>query len=166
MTKIKKENKIQKTKLNQILRENETLKTEVERIRFENEKRTIETETLLAEKESQARVMGFINKMMHEIQTFRIDELHRTTGIRSPVADSGRQMKLTRREQQILYFLSLNKSPKEIARIITVMESNPVSDSTINAIINKKLYPKFEAFNISQLVEKAIMLGLIPLLLK
>lgn len=163
---ITKEDEVKKAKLNQILRESETLKTEVERIRFENEKRTIETETLIAEKESQARVMGFVNKMMHEIQTFRIEELHRTTGIRSPVADTGRQLKLTKREQQILYFLSLNKSPKEIARIITLMENNFVSGNTINAIINKKLYPKFEAFNISQLVEKAIMLGLIPLLLK
>ncbi|MCC2624393.1 MAG: hypothetical protein K0R14_266 [Burkholderiales bacterium] len=52
------------------------------------------------------------------------------------------------------------------AKIITIMENNPVSDSTINATINKKLYPKFEVFNISQLVEKAIMLDLIPLLLK
>lgn len=74
-------------------------------------------------------------------------------------------MHVTKRELDVLYYLSLNKSPKEIAQIITILENKTVSDSTINAVINKKLYPKFEVFNIGQLVEKAIMLNLIPFLL-
>ncbi|MCC2624395.1 MAG: hypothetical protein K0R14_268 [Burkholderiales bacterium] len=111
----KKEN--QKTKFNQILWENETLKTEMEHVRFENEQKAKENKILLAEKESQARVTNFINKMMHDIQAFRIAELHQTTGIGLPITEIGRQMKLTKRERQILYFLSLNKSPKEMCAV-------------------------------------------------
>ncbi|MCC2625247.1 MAG: hypothetical protein K0R14_1120 [Burkholderiales bacterium] len=163
---ITKEKEAQKEMFNQIFAEKEKLKTEVERFRFENELKQFENQALKAEKESQARVTRFVNKMMHEIQSFRIEELHQMTGIKPPISHADRQMKLTKREQQILYFLSMNKSPKDIAQIITIMENNPVSDSTINAIINKRLYPKFEVYNISQLVEKAIMLDLIPLLLR
>ncbi|MCC2625248.1 MAG: Sensory box histidine kinase/response regulator [Burkholderiales bacterium] len=163
---ITEEKEAQKSKFDQILIEQETLRTEVERVRFENKLKQLQCQTLQEERDSQTRITSFVNKMMHEIQAFRIEELHRTTGIKPPISDADRQMKLTKREQQILYFLSMNKSPKDIAQIITIIENNPVSDSTINAIINKRLYPKFEVFNIGQLVEKAIMLDLIPLLLK
>ncbi|HLX53139.1 MAG TPA: PAS domain-containing protein [Aquella sp.] len=162
---ITEEKEAQKSMFNQIRAEQEILKTEVDRFRYESELRRLKCQVLEAEKESQARVTNFVNKMMHEIQTFRIEELHRTTGIRLPINDTGRQIKLTKREQQIIYLLSLNKSPKDIAHIITIIENKPVSNSTINAIINKKLYPKFEVFNIGQLVEKAIMLNQIPFLL-
>ncbi|MCC2625245.1 MAG: Sensory box histidine kinase/response regulator [Burkholderiales bacterium] len=162
---ITKEKEAQKEMFNQIFTEKETLKAEVERFRHESEFKQIECQMLQAEKESQARVTRFVNKMMHEIQAFRIEELHRATGIKPPINDVDRQTKLTKREKQILYLLSMNKSPKNIAQIITIIENSPVSDSTINAIINKKLYPKFEVFNIGQLVEKAIMLNQIPFLL-
>ncbi|MCC2625249.1 MAG: Sensory box histidine kinase/response regulator [Burkholderiales bacterium] len=150
-------------KLHQAILEKEA--AESERLRLENELRKLENQNLLAEKKSQERVTNFINKMLHEIQAFRIGELHLTTGIRTPITYIGEQVRLTKREQQILYFLSLNKSPKDIAQIITILEDKPVTDSTVNAIINKKLYPKFEVFNIGQLVEKAILLNQIPFLL-
>jgi PAS domain S-box-containing protein len=124
-----------------------------------------ENEAYKAKEKSQKRITKFINKMLHEIQAFRLEELHEETGTKFQITDTDWQIKLTKREQQVLYFLSMNKSPKKIAQIISILEDKIVSDSTINAIVNKKLYPKFEVYNVDELVEKATILGLIPLLL-
>lgn len=114
---ITKEKEAQKSTFDQILVEKETLRTEMEHFRFENELRILENEILFAEKESQARVTKFVNKMLHEIQVFRLEELHQNTGIKLPISDKDRHIKLTKREQQILYFLSLNKSPKDMCAV-------------------------------------------------
>jgi PAS domain S-box-containing protein len=71
---------------------------------------------------------------------------------------------LSKREKEILYLLSLNKSPKEIAQIFSNIENKNIASSTINSIICKQLYPKLGVFNISQLIEKANYLKLIPFL--
>lgn len=152
-------------KLNQMALENKAVRSDAERLKLENELHKIKNEAYLAEKQSQVRVTKFIDKMLHEIQSFRVEELNEKLGVQCNFSDADKQIKLTKREQQILYFLSLNKSPKNIAQIITVIENKSVSDSTINAVINKKLYPKFEVFNIGQLIEKAVVLKLIPFLL-
>lgn len=152
-------------KLNKVILEKAAIEAEAERFRLENEVHRLQNEAYLAEKKLQERITKFSNKILHEIQSFRIEELHENAGYKLEISDADRQIKLTRREQQILYFLSLNKSPKNIAQIITAIENKLVSDSTINALVNKKLYPKFNVFNVGQLVEKAMILNLIPLLL-
>jgi DNA-binding NarL/FixJ family response regulator len=73
-------------------------------------------------------------------------------------------IKLTRREQEIIYSLSVGKSPKEIANILAAIDNKEVSFKTVLSIINKKLYPKFEVFSVSDLVDSARLLGLIPFL--
>ena len=72
---------------------------------------------------------------------------------------------LTKRETEILYLLSLGKSPKEIANILSKAQNKSVCASTINAMINKQLYPKFEVYNVNQLIEKAHLMRKIPLIL-
>ena len=69
---------------------------------------------------------------------------------------------LNKREQEILYFISLNKSPKEIASILGVREQKTLAPATIQAIITKQLYVKFGVYSVSNLIEKASFLGLIP----
>ncbi|HLX53140.1 MAG TPA: PAS domain S-box protein, partial [Aquella sp.] len=145
-------------KLNQIFLEKLAAETEAEHLRLENE-------AYLAQKKEQAKFLAFIDKIQRDIQNYKIEALTEQIGVKPNISNSDKQIRLTKRELDVLYYLSLNKSPKEIAQIITAIENKQVSDSTINAIINKKLYPKFKVFNISQLVEKAIMLNLIPLLL-
>jgi|GEM_PF-1729790 len=105
----------------------------------------------------------FLNKIVNEIQNFRIEDLSEKLGIK-PQVNLDEPIRLTKRESEVLYFLSLNKSPKDIATIITALEEKPVADSTINGLINKQLYPKFKVFNIGQLIEKANVLKLIPFL--
>ena len=72
------------------------------------------------------------------------------------------RMKLSRREEQILYLLSLNKSTKDIANILGIIDGKELSYKTILSIINKKLYVKFEVFSVSELISKARSAGLIP----
>jgi len=71
-------------------------------------------------------------------------------------------IKLSRREKQILYYLSLNKSTKEIANILGKIDNKILSYKTVLSIINKKLYVKFNVMNISDLVERAHKYKLIP----
>ncbi len=145
-------------KLTQVLLEKLAAETKAEQLRLENE-------TYLAQKKEQAKFLSFIDKIQRDIQNYKVEALTEQIGIKPKISNSDKQIRLTKRELDILYYLSLNKSPKDISQIITIIENKPVSDSTINAIINKKLYPKFEVFNIGQLVEKAIMLNQIPFLL-
>ncbi|MCC2625727.1 MAG: putative sensory box sensor histidine kinase/response regulator [Burkholderiales bacterium] len=145
-------------KLNQIFLEKLAAEAVAEQLRLENE-------AYLAQKKEQTKFFAFVDKIQRDIQNYKIEALTEKIGIAPKISDSDKRIKLTKRELDVLYYLSLNKSPKDIAQIITIIESKPVSDSTINAIINKKLYPKFEVFNIGQLIEKAIMLNQIPFLL-
>jgi len=69
---------------------------------------------------------------------------------------------LSRREEQILYLLSHNKSSKDIANILGIIDGKELSYKTILSIINKKLYVKFEVFSVSELISKARSAGLIP----
>jgi PAS domain S-box-containing protein len=74
-------------------------------------------------------------------------------------------IKLSKREQEILYYLSINKSPKEIATIIGKRENKSLSPATVLSIICKQLYVKFDINSTSGLVEKARLLGMVPFIL-
>ncbi len=145
-------------KLKEIIIEKNLLEAKAEHFRLENE-------AYLVQKKSQATFIQFIDKIQNDIQNYRIEALSEKLGIWPQISDSDKQVRLTKRELDILYYLSLNKYPKEIAKIITILENKSVSDSTINAVINKKLYPKFEVFSVGALIEKAIRCNLIPFLL-
>ena len=69
---------------------------------------------------------------------------------------------LTKREQEVLYYLSNHKSPKEIAKILGKKENKNLSPATIASVICKQLYNKFEVNNNCSLIEKAKLLNLIP----
>lgn len=145
-------------KLNQIFLEKLAAEAVAEQLRLEKE-------AYLAQKKTQSKFLTFVDKLQRDIQSYKIEALSEQIGIKPKISNSDKQIRLTKRELDILYYLSLNKSPKDIAQIITIIENRSVSDSTVNAIINKKLYPKFEVFNIGQLIEKAILLNQIPFLL-
>ena len=58
--------------------------------------------------------------------------------------------------------MSLNKSPKEIANILSNRENKNIQSDTIRSMISKQLYTKFGVYNVNQLIEKARILNLIP----
>jgi PAS domain S-box-containing protein len=74
-------------------------------------------------------------------------------------------IKLSKREQEILYYLSINKSPKEISTIIGKKENKSLSPATILSIICKQLYIKFDVNSTSTLIEKAKLLDMVPFVL-
>jgi PAS domain S-box-containing protein len=135
-----------------------TAQKEAEQLKRENE-------TYLAEKKAQSKFIMFIDKIMSDIQNFRIEALSEKLGTTTlKITDLDKQIRLTKREREVLYLLSLNKSPKDMAAIISMLEDKEIQDSTINGLINKQLYKKFEVFNVGQLIEKANALKLIPFL--
>jgi PAS domain S-box-containing protein len=115
--------------------------------------------------EIQNRVIKCLEDVQHAVQSCKIGVLHQKTGIKSSTQSLEDSIQLTKREREILYYLSLNKSPKDIAAILSIVESKNVSPTTVQAIIDKQLYPKLDVYNIGQLVEKANLLNLIPFIL-
>ena len=79
-----------------------------------------------------------------------------------PPGNSSNAIRLSPREREILYYLSYNKSAKEIANILSILEKKAISHLTIHSIINKQLYVKFDVMSISELIEKAHSYGIIP----
>lgn len=106
-----------------------------------------------------------LDKIQHIIQSYKIEVLNSKLGIQSQLKPSNHNITLTKRERETLYYLSLNKTPKEIATILSVLENKTIAAATIQSIIDKQLYVKFNIYNISQLIEKANILGLIPVIL-
>lgn len=59
-------------------------------------------------------------------------------------------IELTKRENQILHYLSLNKNPKEIGLILNI------TGNTVQSIINKRLFVKLGVNSIGRLIEEAV----------
>ncbi len=131
-----------------------TAEKEAERLQLINEK--YETE-----KQAQEKFRRFIDKLQNDIQNYKIEALNEKLGYTSLIKPV-HNIELTKRESEILYYLSLNKVPKEISTILSILENKNVSPATIQSTITKRLYYKFEVSSISQLIEKANMLKLIP----
>lgn len=102
-----------------------------------------------------------LDGIQNVIQSYTIGTLKYKSPLNSEFNTLSDEIVLSKRESEILYYLSLNKSIKDIAAIETILDNKPVSASTINAIIDKQLYPKFGVDNIEKLVEKANALKLI-----
>ncbi|HLX54948.1 MAG TPA: hypothetical protein VKR58_13465 [Aquella sp.] len=102
-----------------------------------------------------------LSSIQNIIQSYTIGTLDYKTPLNSEFNTLSDEIVLTKRESEILYYLSLNKSIKDIAAVITILDNKPVSASAINTIIDKQLYPKFEVDNIEKLIEKANSLKLI-----
>ncbi len=124
----------------------------------------LEKDAYLAEKNAQKELLNFVDAMQQMMNGFKIKIINEKIGTRLEINDLDKNITLTPRESQTLYCLSLNKSPKDIAAILSIIEGKKLAPATIQAVINKQLYPKFGIYNIGQLLEKASMLKLIPFL--
>jgi PAS domain S-box-containing protein len=135
-----------------------TDKKELRNVKLENEKYKLKI------KENE-KILNFIENMQQNLQSFKIEMLNNKIGKQSNLYKYDHKIKLTKREREILYFLSLNKSPKEIASILSSFENKALSPLTISSIIQKQLYIKFNVNNVSKLVEVTNNLKLIPFLI-
>lgn len=105
-----------------------------------------------------------LDEIQQVIQSYKINILHNRLGVKPVEESTSQNIIISKRECEILYYLALNKSPKEIASIFAILDQKNVAAATIQSIIDKQLYVKFNVFNISQLIEKANILKLIPFL--
>lgn len=142
-----------------------TSKLEAEQLKIENAKQKVYLE-------ANKKMVNCLNEIQHLVQNFKmkvlkdkLKEYNIDEGIVEKKIDSSIKIKLTKREREILYFLSLNKTPKEISVILSGFENKRLASSTISSIIDKQLYIKFGVHNVGQLIEKAHALKLIPFVL-
>lgn len=106
-----------------------------------------------------------LNDIQHTLQSAKMKTLQAISGKKFSI-NKNEQIKLTEREGEILYLLSLGKQSKEISQILSNVHNKKIAPSTIAGIINKNLYTKFDVFNCSLLIEKAYLLNMIPFLHK
>lgn len=126
------------------------------------EKENEELQAQLSEQEIFKYCMDGIEQFL---QVAKINVVNKRAGIKSALGvDKTSLVRLTFREGQILYLLSLRKSIKKIADIFSRMDNKEVTASTVNGMINKGLYPKFGVNSVEHLLEKATMLNMIPFL--
>ena len=126
----------------------------------------IENSLYQAEKKAQESFIKFIDEMLNMIHKFKFNAVNKKLGLRNKTSQMYSSVKLTKREEQILYFLAIGKSPKEIATILSKFENKTISDATVGGMINKQLYPKLEVASYGQLIDRATNLGLIPFIPK
>lgn len=121
----------------------------------------LKNETYVSVVKEHEKFKLFINDIQQCIQAYKITLLNDKAGL-TVNYDENETIKLTKREYEVLYLLSIGKSTKEIASFISKLEGKKLSHATIDVIINKQLYPKFQVFNRGQLIEKATLLKIIP----
>ena len=71
------------------------------------------------------------------------------------------KIKLTPKEHEVLFLAVLGKSQKEIAEILSKVHNKPVKTNSVASIISKQIYPKFDVYNLPNLVELAIALNIV-----
>jgi PAS domain S-box-containing protein len=142
-----------------ITAEKEATRLKLENLQLENEKQVYQ-----AEQKTQQLFKKFIGEIQNTIQSHKMLFLNDKLGLDSNGIQQNQDIVLTKRENEVLYYLSLNRSPKEIADILSKIEGKRVASATIQAIIDKQLYLKFGVHSISKLIEKANILKLIPFL--
>ena len=106
-----------------------------------------------------AQLVQEMNSLMN---SYRIKMLYNKIGEQAPSQNYEHTIQLTKREKTILYLLSLHRSPKDIADVLSRIDGKNVSHFTIHSLIGKGLYVKFGVMNTKDLLDKASSYGLIP----
>lgn len=143
---------------------NITAEKEAERLKLGYQAQKAEIEKQQAVMEEQTKFRELIEEVSQILNKFKISNMNDKLGISQPAISNG-NVKLSKREKEVLYFLALNKSPKEIAAILTSLDDKEISPKSIQAVIDKQLYRKLDVYNQGQLIEKAHFYQLIPFVL-
>lgn len=133
-----------------------TAEKNAERLRVENEKHE-------EEKRSRSLLLEFVEQIYSLIQKFEITAFNDTLKIKSQ--GEVKDVQLTRLEKEILYYLSLHKSTRDISGIVSFIEGREFSAEVVEVIIKKVLFGKFNVSSIGDLIDKAKLLNVIPFFL-
>jgi len=71
------------------------------------------------------------------------------------------EIKLATRQSEVLHYLSHCMSAKSIARQISQRHNKKIAHHTVNSILCKQLYTKFNVYGVSDLIRKAFLLEMI-----
>lgn len=94
----------------------------------------------------------------------RVGLLYNMLGIvKDTKPDTPSDISLTDREKEILFFVCLKLSGREISDIMTQKTKTTISSSTVGNIVRDKLFKKFKVYNIDDLINKAVKLGYLDL---
>ncbi len=69
------------------------------------------------QKKEQAKFLTFIDKIQRDIQNYKIEALAEKTGGKPNISTTDNQIRITKRELDVLYYLSLHKSPKDMCAV-------------------------------------------------
>ncbi len=68
---------------------------------------------------------------------------------------------LSTQEREIVALLAIGKSYKEVAWILGSIHNQEFNPATIATNVYRKIFPKFEVSNLSELITKAVQFGIL-----
>jgi hypothetical protein len=68
-------------------------------------------------------------------------------------------IRLTKREQQVIFFFMLNFKSEQIGSLITKIEKKTVSKDAVDQLFRRQLFPKFDVVNRKALYDKLNKMG-------
>lgn len=134
-------------------KEAEISKLEVERLKLENEKHEA-----LAKK--QEKVQALFDKIFRFQQAAVAEYMDDEIGEEKQI--NNENIKLTLWETQVLFTMSHKKTAKSAANYLSKRLNKRVSNDAINTILSSALYQKFGVGSIGDLIQKALLLQMIP----
>ena len=102
--------------------------------------------------------INFINQIIYLVNNLFNDHNKPNIISNSLIAAKTKEftVKLSQREEEVLFLLLLGKSYKSISNILSSIHSKEIKQSTVNGIINGKLMGKFDTFSVDELILKAV----------
>lgn len=102
-----------------------------------------------------SKLIALVEKFVNDARLCQVEIVNERIGLKSPNNKLVIAAPLSKRETEILYCLSLHKTPKEISRILSLAHGREVSIRSVQTIINEKLYSKLDVHSTSHLIEQA-----------
>ena len=110
-----------------------------------------------------SKLITLVEKFVNDARLCQVEIVNERIGLKGLDSKQAISAPLSKRETEILYCLSLHKTPKEISKILSLAHGREVSTRSVQTIINEKLYAKLDVHTTGHLIERAAALNLIPL---
>ena len=134
-----------------------TAEKELEQLRLKNERD-------VAAQSATKECREFMDSLARDINSFIASDMNKRMGGFNRIYSVDNMIKLTPHQVDILYFLSIGLSPKEIANCLAITRGRNLTPATVTSIIDKTLYVKFGVNSVSQLLAKARIMKMIPVI--
>lgn len=125
-----------------------------------------ERQQLIAEQlEELFKFRQMVGSIANTVKTYQLQYINDKTGVSTTSqASSTTPIILTTTQEQILFLLLLGKNPQQIADIILRLCNHNISATTISKIIHSQLFTMFQVKSLNELIDKATILNIIPVI--